>query len=372
MTTPVLLPFATMVQRFAMAARASARAPLDFTVGSVFRALAEAQAAVGLWLQWLIVVVLRQTRLATSQGDEVDSWGADFGFTRLAAAPATGSVTLSRLTPGQAAFVPIGAQVGTTDGTQSFAVVADATNSSWAGSGYAVQAAAISVTVPVAAVTPGAAGNAQAGAVSVLASALAGIDTVTNDLPMAGGVDAEPDAAMRARFTGFVNTRARATMAAVIFAAQSVRQGLNIAVLESVTAGGFPQPGSFVVLVDDGSGAVGDDVLAQVAAAVEAVRGVGIAYVVTRPSLSLVNIAVTIAVVPGFDVGTVEGAVRTIVASYVASLQIGVGVSYFDLPATVRDVPGVARITGLQLNGGATDIPAVPTQLVRLGTLTVA
>jgi hypothetical protein len=41
---------------------------LDFTVGSIFRAMAEANAAVGLWIQWLILIVLRQTRLATSQG----------------------------------------------------------------------------------------------------------------------------------------------------------------------------------------------------------------------------------------------------------------------------------------------------------------
>ena len=49
--------FTTLVQNMAAAAQASAKKVLDFTEGSVLRALLEAQAGVQLWLQALVAAV---------------------------------------------------------------------------------------------------------------------------------------------------------------------------------------------------------------------------------------------------------------------------------------------------------------------------
>ena len=88
---------------------------------------------------------------------------ADFSLTRLPGAQAVGQVTFARYTTGIAATVPVGATVTTNDGTQSFAVVAQASNPAWNGSnGYALASTASSMTVPVQAVTPGLAGNVLA------------------------------------------------------------------------------------------------------------------------------------------------------------------------------------------------------------------
>ena len=65
------------------AAQASASQVLDFSVGSVNLAIAEAGSAVALWLQRLALLVLQQARFATSQGGDADSWGVQFEFTRL-------------------------------------------------------------------------------------------------------------------------------------------------------------------------------------------------------------------------------------------------------------------------------------------------
>ena len=92
-----LQTFATLVQNMAAAVQGAASQLLDLSVGSVLRALLEASASVALWLQWLIVLVLNMTRAATSQGPALDSWMADFSFTRLPAAAATGQITFSRL-----------------------------------------------------------------------------------------------------------------------------------------------------------------------------------------------------------------------------------------------------------------------------------
>jgi hypothetical protein len=101
---------------------------LDSSVGSILRAITEANAAVSLWLQGMILQVLGVTRLATSTGTDCDSFVNDFGMTRLGASGALGSVTFSRFTATAQAVIPIGQQVQTADGTQTFQVIVDPTN----------------------------------------------------------------------------------------------------------------------------------------------------------------------------------------------------------------------------------------------------
>ncbi len=177
-----LRSFNALVQSMAAAVEASATQLLDLTVGSTLRAVLEANASIGLWMQWLILQVLRTTRAATSNGADLDSWMADLTLTRLPAVAASGIVTFSRFTPDMSALIPVGALVRTADGTQTFAVSLDTAQSSWsaASNGYVVPAGAASLDLPVIAQTPGSAGNVQAGTISLLASALPGIDSVSN------------------------------------------------------------------------------------------------------------------------------------------------------------------------------------------------
>ena len=98
--------FSTLVEGMAAAVQGAANSLLDLAVGSVLRAILEANASIALWMQWLMVQVLATTRLATSTGVDVDSFGADFGFARLPAVAATGTVTLSRFTPSISTSIP--------------------------------------------------------------------------------------------------------------------------------------------------------------------------------------------------------------------------------------------------------------------------
>src|SRR5579871_4647857 len=177
-----LRTFGTLVQDMAAAVQSSATQLLDLTVGSALRAVLEANASIGLWMQWLILQVLRTTRAATSSGPDLDSWMADMTLIRLPAIAATGMVTFSRFTATSAAFVPVGTLVRTADGTQTFAVTADTALAAWvaASNGYAVTPGTVSLKVPVAAQVAGTIGNVQAGSISLLASAIPGIDSVTN------------------------------------------------------------------------------------------------------------------------------------------------------------------------------------------------
>ena len=83
--------FSQLVQDMGAALQSSASTLVDVSVGSVVRAIFEANASVALWMQWLVLQVLQTTRASTSQGLDLDSWMLDFGQTRLASVPATGT-----------------------------------------------------------------------------------------------------------------------------------------------------------------------------------------------------------------------------------------------------------------------------------------
>ena len=180
--------FTTLVSNAAAAVQGSARQLIDLTIGSTLRAILEANAALALWMQWLIVQVLATTRAATSNGVDLDSWVADFSLARLPASTAAGQATFARFTPTQQALVTPGTNVRTTDGSQTFAVTVDTTNNAWnAGQGgYVVGAGIASVTLPITASAPGSIGNVQSGSITLLASAISGIDTVSNAAPLGG------------------------------------------------------------------------------------------------------------------------------------------------------------------------------------------
>jgi uncharacterized phage protein gp47/JayE len=370
----ILRNFTTLVEQTAAAVQGSAAQLLDFTAGSVLRAILEANASLGLWMQWLILLVLQTTRLATSSGPDVDSFGADFGMMRLPAVAAKGGVSFGRYTPSMAALIPIGAIVTTGDGTTQFAVGTDTTNSAWstAQNGYLLGIGVTSVSVPVAAIIAGSAGNVLPGTISLLASAIPGIDTVTNTLALTGGLDAETDAAFRFRFQSFIDSRTRATVQAVTYAATSIQQGVSCTVQENTDGTGAFVPGHFIVTVDDGSGSPPLTLLGIVQAAVDAVRPVGSIFAVNPPTLLAANIALTLTIAAGSNSATAIAAVSAAITSFVNTLPVGTGLAYTRLAQLAYDAsPAVTNVTGLTLQGSTTDLAALPTTVIKLGALAI-
>lgn len=100
--------FSELVREQVTAIQARALKLVDFSVGSILRSLAESNAGVAMWLQQLIVKLLVTTRAATCSGEELDSWMADFSFSRLPAVQASGQVTFRRFTATSQALIPLG------------------------------------------------------------------------------------------------------------------------------------------------------------------------------------------------------------------------------------------------------------------------
>jgi uncharacterized phage protein gp47/JayE len=377
-----LQTFTALVQQFAAGAQGAASALLDFTVGSISRALAEGCASIALWLQWIATLILQRTRAATSVGSDLDSWMADFSLARLPAVAATGSVTFSRFTPSSSALVPVGAQVKTADGSRIFAVVADTTNPLWsaAQNGFLILAGTGSGTCTVQDVTTdasgnlsvGTAGNVAAGAISLLASAIPGVDTVMNSAAFTNGINAETDAAFRARFANYIQTRSLATDDAVAYATQSIQQGLQFTIQEN-DAGGSYQPGNFVVTVDDGSGNPPSSLLSSVYAAIDLVRPVGSTFTVQGPGDLTANITFTLMTNPSSNKPNLIGPVATAIETYVDTLPVGATLAFTRLAAVIYGVdPSISNVTGLEINGGTADIVPTQSQVVKIGTVVIS
>ena len=361
-----LQDFPTLLRNQAAAVAASCRTLIDVSVGSVLRAVLEANASVALWMQWLIMEVLATTRAATSTGSDLDSWVADFGLARLPAVAAQGNARFSRATPGLAAVVPAGALIrtGTIAGAQAFAVSTDVTRPEWNGSGYVLPASATDITVPVQATVPGRAGNVQAGVLVLLSTAIPGVDSVTNDYAASGGLDAETDAALRVRFGGYIDSRTRATTQAVTFAIQSVQQGLQFTINNGFDSAEAPRPGYFTVVLDDGSGHPSDALLAEVSAAIEPVRALGASYCVIRPQLVVVNVTV--------QVTGPAAPVQAAIGGWITALPIGGSVFVSRLIQVSHESdPTVSRVANVMINGVASDLMVGAYSRPVVGTVTV-
>ena len=356
--------FATLVDNMAATAQGACSTLLDMSIGSVLRALMESSASIALWLQYLILQVLSMTRLSTSQGSDIDSWIADFGLTRLPAVPATGMVVLTSFSPAaQPATVLSGTQVKTADGSQSFVVI---------GGPYVRAQGIVSISVPIKASMGGPAGNVQAGSITLLGSALPGIDTVTNPSALSGGLAAESDQAVRVRFVTYLNTRSQATELAAANAIASVQQGLSYVIEENTTNAGVTLPGFFNVIVDDGSGSPPATLLRAVYSAIDLVRPIGSSFSVNPPSLLIATVVMTVTTANASLFAQTQNMIGGAVTEFINALPVGQALRFSRLAGIAYDeTPDILNVVSITLNGGSSDLGGLTGSVVRAGTITI-
>ena len=366
--------FTDIVRGTVTAIQAGSSQLLNLTIGSVLRAIVEANAGVILWLQGLVVYVLSLTRFNTSKGVDADSWAADFGFTREAAKPATGQVTFGRFTTTITSVVPFGAVLQTSDGTQTYTVNNDPTGTGYnAGlGGYVLGIGVTSLVVGVTAVTPGSSGNVLAGTITSIGQGITGVDTVNNASPFVNGVDTESDTNLYARFQLFIAALSKATKIAVQAAIANVQQGLQSTITENYDYNGTYDPGSFYVVLDDGSGAPSDELVNTVGDAIEAVRALGIRFAVFKTVVVTADVSMTITSAAGFDHGSVVGAVGIALTNFLDTLPLGAGLPYNQLAAVAFGVSGVTNASAILLNGDILDIAGNTKSTIKSGTVSVA
>jgi uncharacterized phage protein gp47/JayE len=382
---PYTKQFAQIVQDFAAAAQAASQAVLNFDIGSVWLALAEATAGASDWLQKLYLFALSVTRLSTSQGVWVDTFCADYmpvvpGTTspRLPATSATGLVTFSRATPQNQAVIPVGALVTSFDGSQVFQVYADPTNAAYSvaiipGGGFILAAGVASLNVGVRALNPGSLGNVLANTITIIRSSLIGVDTVTNAAPFINGMDPETDAQLKARFPLYIQSLREGTVAAIEYAVTSLQQGMQVTVHPSIDPNGATDYGAVLVYVDDGSGNPPSTTVQSAATAVFAVTAGSIRPQILGATTLTANLVMTLTTAAGYYHPTVVAAVVNAVGAYVNTLGLENSLSFTRLASVAYSAsPGVTDVTGVTLNGGTADLVPAMGQTIKIGSNVVS
>ncbi len=150
----------------------------------------------------------------------------------------------------------------------------------------------VSADIPVTCLSSGHR-KCSARTITTIASSVPGIDQVLNANAFTDATDSETDQAFRARFPSYMDSRTRATLAAIQNAVSSVKQGLIFAIAENVAPDGTARVGSFLVIVDDGSGYPSTELISAVASAIDQVRPIGTTFTVMAPLVLKVDVSLT-------------------------------------------------------------------------------
>lgn len=367
--------FDQLVSNQVTAAQASSTAPLDFSSGGALLALIQANVSgIALWLQALLVTVLAETRAASSVGADLDSWMADFEFSRLQSVAASGLETFGRFINTSQAVIPVGSTVQTINGATQYTVQRDTTNVNYnaAFDGYVLNSGTSSIDVPITANVAGTAGNASSNVIIVITSPLPYVDTATNNSPLTNGTDAETDEAYRLRFVAYLASLSKATLSAIEFSIAAVVGVLDFTVSPNVNYAGATQFGYFYVVVDDGSGAPPAQLLANVASAIDAVVGLTINFGVFAPIVINTSVVMTMTVASGYTHSQVATIVQAAVTNFVNSLALGQTLYYTRIAQVAYDSsPGVLDVNNVLLNGAVSDITISAKQIAKVTTVTI-
>jgi len=86
----------------------------------------------------------------------------------------------------------------------------------------------------------------------------------------------------------------------------------------------------------------------------------------------VINFAMTLTIVPGYDVANVQSAVNSSLDSYLKSLALKQDndVRYARVGTNILNTPGVQDYSNLTMNGGIANIPISAQQVATLGTVT--
>jgi len=366
--------FIELVNDQMTAVQARAVRMVDFSIGSILRSLAESNAGVASWVQQLIVKLLVTTRASTCSGEDLDSWMGDFNFKRLSAVQASGTVTFSRFTASHQALIPEGTFVNTIDGTQRYEVVSDNNHEAYDPHlhGYIISANKRALEVPVRACHAGTSGNVLAGKITMIAGAVAFVDTVINEAAVSGGKSAETDEAFRARFVKWFSSLSKATKEAIEFALLDLQSGVSLTLTENVSYAGMPQPGYFFAVVDDGTGKPSDTFLKKAYDAIEKTRGFTISFGVFRPVVITPDVSLSIKTESPEHHAEVVELVKRAIEKHISQLCLGQLLSYSRLIRVAYDAsPMITNVLALTLNKGVTDLHATAREVIRPGIIEV-
>lgn len=395
---PSVLTRAQYAQVFLTAFGAALKKTLNVQDGKFTKATAESVGACGTILQNMSQYTIAVSRAETSTGADLDSFLAQFGYTRNPAIYAFGTVTFSSAIPATSVVkIPIGTVVQTQGGLIRYTVIADPSQPTYDvfSSSYVLQIGQSSLTATVQAQQPGSASNVQAGDLHFMVPTILGISAVTNNGAIISGVAGESDADFLKRFQEDFANKAEATFDAITNAlkklgCRKVKLISGCKVVGNPATGLLETPdGGWVnAVIDDGSGYPTDSFMDACRKEVARVMAFGfLGPIVVRPEIltgTHFNIQINVAFLNPQSQNAITLAVKTAIVNYVNNLPIGglfddrfTGpvINIGDLIAVAKNShPEITRVdeNACLINGRNSDFVYQPWQEVLIGVTNVS
>jgi uncharacterized phage protein gp47/JayE len=280
----------------------------------------------------------------TATGANLDAIVVQFGFVRLPATTATGSVTFScAIAPIVNITIPAGTTISTVSGLSYTTDTA-----------VTILTGQTSVSVTVTASQPGYLWNVSSNAIVAFSTPVAGVDYVTNPSPTTGGTNLESDAALRVRVANYA-PGARGTLVAIQNAVMAV-PGVTACFISEDTVGH-----TITATVNGG-------LAANILAALNATRPCGIAASLVLPVPQTIIVTVSVTRLPGYLQPTVLANIQTALSTYFSGLQIASSIIYSSVAAAVMQAQGVAAITALSITGDSQTISSFGSSIILLNS----
>lgn len=341
--------------------------------GSPMASLLFAVRQLSLIIQGESATVSDFSRLTSSEGADIDSYVAPFGFQRLGGTFATQSLLFGTNSPVSTALpIPPGAIVQrVSDGTQ-YALIADSNQPNYSSTTglYTIPVGSNLIPGSFVCLTEGSVGNMSINTPMQVYGgpgnpAPAGLSIVSVTQAITNGVDSETDAELIARFQIQGGFPKYATLSAILSAIASVQPGLVYQIGDHINLDNSYHEAYFTVVANAGNSptAPTPGLLQAIDSAVDAVRAGGVEFQVVAPTLIPVTLNAQYTTEPGV---APADAAASLGAAWQA-LANGVGLNIDGTPTTLSyartisillGVTGIANISNVTLNGGTSDIVA--------------
>lgn len=300
--------------------------------------------------------VERQMFPSTATGDYLDRHAAQRGLSRKEAVKAAGQVTFYPEMPEHPdIMIPAGTEVCTYMDMRRFRT----------DSAVLLAENAQSVTADASAVEAGAASNARAGTVNIIATPITGVGGVSNEAEFVNGADRESDEELRSRvIDSYVNIVNGANAAYYRSLALSVPGVYAASVIPRARGNGTVD-----VYICDRGRAASPAVKAQVQQLMNEERELNVDVLVRDPAAVGVQLYIRIAVAPGYDFNAVAGEVSAAVRAYINDRGIGGDVLLCKVGEVICHIKGVDSYRFLENYG--TDVIVGDSRYPVAGTITV-
>lgn len=296
---------------------------------------------------------LRQSFPQTAEGAYLDMHAVCRGLARTEATCAEGTLRFFAASAGTALRVPEGTVCMTAAGTR-FVTVEEAV----------IAAGTLSGDAAARAVEPGAAGNAAAGEITVLSAFPVGVVRCSNTAAFSGGSDAESDASLRERLLESYLRLPNGANAAY-YEQEAMRFG---GVAAAAAVGRARGLGTVDVYLATPDGAPSQELLAQVAAALEERRELAVDVKVYAAEVKTVNVAAELSIGEGYVFSEVKQRAEAALRGCFGGERMGKNVHAARLIAALCGVDGVENV---KLTSPAADVSVAATGVAIVGTLTL-